>query len=189
MQYALIPVSKGGEQAHRLIDAGEISVMEHFKGAVEDLPNPPESGQFYVCYGSYMPQPGITAEKALEDLMTASDHYLGYINREHCHSIAFHGVEAYASRSQGRSVRIPFSAVIQADPVVIERMGAKAGGAVTAFLRFKHEMDPVANILNRPGIIALKGVERRTSTEAVTLENWKTFADSERAKRTCHNIF
>lgn len=189
MQYAIIKLpTKAGEVCERLVDANELQTLEVFKSEFKELPFK-EEGDFYVCYGSYCPQPGIGPEDALEDLLQARDHWLGHIRRDKGHGIAFHDVEAYAGTTIGkRSIRIPFSAVIQAEPEIIDAIGGDGVQAVTAFLRFQHDMTALDNIFNRKGLMALKGIERRHRGAEVTLQNWKGFADAERAKRVASKI-
>ncbi|MFG8764925.1 hypothetical protein ACEOVB_29470 [Pseudomonas aeruginosa] len=189
MQYAIIRLpSKSGVEVERLVDANELQTLELFKEEFQELPFK-EEGDFFVCYGCYCPQPGIEAEEALGDLLEARDHWLGHVNRDKGHGIAFHDVEAYAAFKLGkRAIRIPFAAVIQAEPEVIEAIGGKGVQAVTAFLRYQQDMGALDNIFNRKGLMAIKGIERRQRDAEVTLQNWKEFADAERAKRVASKI-
>lgn len=190
MQYAIIRVhNEVGDQVERLVDANELQTLEVYKDSFEEQPFE-EKGKFFVCYGVYWPQPGIGSEQALADLMEARDHWLGHVYRDKGHGIAFHDVEAYATTSHnGRANRIPFSAVIQASPEVIDRIGSSNVQATTAFLRLKHDMQALDNILNRSGLMAFKGIERRKPHFVVTLKNWKELADPDRAKSVASKIF
>jgi len=189
MQYAIVKLpNNAGVVVDRLIDANEIQTLEVCKADFQELPFK-EEGAFFVCYGCYWPQPGIEAEEALGDLLEARDHWLGHVRRDKGHGIAFHDVEAYAAiRLGGRMLRIPFAAVIQAEPEIIEAIGGSSGQAVTAFLRYQNEMSALDNIFNRKGLMAIKGIERRQRDAEVTLQNWKEFADAERAKRVASKI-
>jgi len=71
---------------------------------------------------------------------------------------------------------------------VIEQIGDKASvQAVTGFLRYAG-MSPATNILNRPGVIALKGIERRVKDGPVNPADWRKHIDRDRAKRTARAI-
>lgn len=188
MQYALFEVAEGKLV---LVSATEHkSLYDHRNNlaSFNDLPPVAESEPMYLCYGSYMANPGVTAEKALEDLLEAQDHYLGYIEDNLCHKISFHSVEAHSTVKRGRSFYIPFAALLQASPEVIEAIG-KRHQAVTSFLRYEHQMDPPTNVLNRPGIIAIKGIEKRTKGTTVTLQNWKSFVNEARVMRNGTTIY
>lgn len=193
MQYAIMKVTtESGVDADLLIDANEVQTLEIFKDTFQELPMPSEECPLFVCYGSYMPQPGIGADDALGHLLEARGYWLGHVHRDRGHGIGFHDVlayasVAYASEKQGKAINIPFAAAIQAEDEVIDRIGGTSTQAVTAFLRYSTQMDALTNVLNRPGIIALKGIERRV-TGVITEENWQTFVDEERAKRTAMKI-
>ncbi|MGG5276279.1 hypothetical protein [Pseudomonas syringae pv. coryli] len=191
MQYAIVKVGNSkGEKVDRLIDANELQTLELHAEAFTELPFE-EKGDFYVVYGVYWPQPGTEPGQALEDLLEARDHWLGHVSADKGYGIAFHDVEAYVySSGYPASTKIPFSAVIQAPSEVITKIGAKNSvQAVTAFLRLQHDMTALDNIFNRSGLMAFKGIERRQRDEEVSLSNWKTFADPDRAARTAQRIF
>lgn len=190
MQYAIVKVGNSkGEKVDRLIDANELQTLELYTESFTELPFE-EKGDFYVVYGVYWPQPGTEPGQALEDLLEARDHWLGHVSADKGYGIAFHDVEAYVySHGYPASTKIPFSAVIQAPSEVITKIGAKNSvQAVTAFLRLQHDMTALDNIFNRRGLMAFKGIERRQRDEEVSLSNWKTFADPDRAARTAQRI-
>lgn len=173
-----------------LLDVSEKYSLDNHMDSLVELEKPSEeSTPFMICYGSYRPQPGISDEKAVEDLLTAKDHWLGHIAGSDCHMIAFHDFEALQVEHLGHSTRIPFAAVIQANPEIIEAIGTdKTVRAVSAFLRYEGYSVPV-NVLNRPGIIALKGIEKRHGEVVITLTNWRDHIDPDRAVRTSQKIF
>lgn len=185
MQYAQFEIS-----GHRiLLDVTEKYSLDNYMDELAEVEKPSEeTTPFLVCYGSYRPQPGVSGVQAMEDLLIAKDHWLGYVDGAKCHMIAFHDLIPYAEEQLGFSTRIPFAAVIQASPEVVESIGDENSvRAVTGFLRYGDISVPV-NVLNRPGIIALKGIEKRFSKEPVTLANWKDRVDSERASRISRKI-
>lgn len=172
-----------------LLDVSEKHSLDNHMDSLVELEKPSEeTTPFMICYGSYRPQPGISDEQAADDLLIAKDHWLGHVEGAGCHMIAFHDFEAYPVEHLGHSTRIPFAAVIQASPEIIEAIGTdKSVRAVSAFLRYEGYSVPV-NVLNRPGIIALKGIEKRHGQEIITLANWREHIDAERAVRTSQKI-
>lgn len=185
MQYALIEIQK----RMLLIAANEMQSLDTYHDAIAEQDKPDETQHpYHVCYGCYMPQHGIDEDKALEDFKAARDHWIGYIQQEKCHIIAFHDAEPMEPERMGRAIRIPFAALVQAHAPVIEQIGGKASvQAVTGFLRYAG-MSPATNILNRPGVIALKGVERRVKDGPVNPADWRKHIDRDRAKRTARAI-
>lgn len=183
MQYALIEVKEG---VRRLVAASELAVLHQPNASVADGVKPPENGPFFIAYGCYMPQPDKSVEQAENDLNAAADHWLGFIANEQCNVIAFHEVENLPPRRLGRQLRIPFAALIQADDAVLEQVRSGGRSAVTAFIRYSADMDALTNVLNRPGIIAFKGLERRRGE--VTKTQWRGLADAERAVRVAMDI-
>ena len=185
MQYALIEIQK----KTLLIAANEMQALDTFHDSISEQDRPHESQHpYHVCYGCYMPQHGLDEAEALEDFKAARDHWIGYIQQDKCHIIAFHDAEPMATERVGRAIRIPFAALVQAHSEVMEQIGDKASvQAVTGFLRYA-EMSPATNILNRPGIIALKGIERRVKDGPVNPADWRKHIDRERAKRTARAI-
>ena len=196
MQYALIEI----QDRKLLIDANEIQSLNEFNDSIAELETPDwsESSKgrrpfstifpYHICYGSYMPQPGIDEKKGVEDLTFARDHFLGFVQREKCHVIALSDINVMDALPVGRTFHIPFAALVQASDFVIGEIGEKRSSrAVTGFLRYKN-MSPATNILNRPGIIALKGIERRTNNEAISPENWRKYIDRDSAKRIAQKI-
>lgn len=76
---------------------------------------------------------------------------------------------------------VPFAALVCAPENILDQIGSRnTKSAVTAFLRYA-SMSPMTNILNRKGIIAFKGIERRT---AAAEDQWKSAIDEQRARRT-----
>ncbi|MEF9443365.1 hypothetical protein OWS73_33635 [Burkholderia sp. 1B3(2022)] len=49
------------------------------------------------------------------------------------------------------------------------------------------DITPASNLLNRKGLLAFKGIERRGTT-TVTKENWRSHVDPERLLRTALKI-
>lgn len=191
MQYAIIqlPLKDGGTKKV-IIDAIEHFSLQDHQATFEEIALPPEyeGWPFYVCYGSYKPQPGTDPTQAVADLQDAKDHWLGWVLGDKGHTIAFHDCVNSEPQALGASIYIPFAAVIQAPEQVLTLIGNDSKTAVSAFLRYS-EMSMLTNVLNRPGIIAFKGIEKRQATEVRSLENWKSFVDTARMHRVARKIY
>jgi hypothetical protein len=184
MQFALFNI----KDQYRLLAATEYQTLETYSlDQMVEQPEPVErEGGYTLVYGSYLPQSGVAKEKALEDLLEARDKWLSHVRGQQIHPIGLKDIEAYSVQQVGKQVRIPFSALIVASPELIRCIGSDSAHSIAAYLKFGNT-DPFFNILNRPGVIALKGVERRVK-EVLTPENWKAHTDQERAKRTASKI-
>lgn len=184
MQYALIRL----KEKQFIIDAHELSALDNFRDAIHDVePKPDENGPLYVAYGVYKPQPGIEWQEAMGHLLERQDVWLGHIDGEDCHTLGFHAVEPLPPVQHGMSFSIPFAALIHAHPELIEQIGDHGTTqAVTAFVRFWN-ISPADNIINRKGLLAFKGIERRGTT-TVTKENWRERIDIERTVRNALRI-
>ncbi|PRE81317.1 hypothetical protein [Burkholderia gladioli] len=184
MQYILFPLK--GKQF--IVDAHEYSALNTFEDSIKDVELKPDvNSPLYVTYGVYMPQPGIEWEDAMGHLLERQDVWLGHIAGEHCHTLGFHQVDPLPPISHGMSFSIPFAALIHAHPDLIEKIGDHdSSQAVTAFVRF-WDITPASNLLNRKGLLAFNGIERRGTT-TVTKENWRDHVDPERLLRTALKI-
>lgn len=186
MQYALITI----KDKMLLLAAHEMMALEAHLDGITDMDKPQEDAlPYHLCYGSYLLPQGVDGAKALEDFQAARDHWLGFVENNKCHSIAFHDAQAFEVRHIGNAIRIPFAALIQATETIIAKIGDKSSRqSVAGFLRYEQDMSPSTNILNCPGIIAFKGVEKRLKVDSLNLENWKESIDYERAKRAALTI-
>ncbi|HDX6481078.1 TPA: DNA topoisomerase III, partial [Escherichia coli] len=88
--------------------------------------------------------------------------------------------------SCGHQNIVPFAALIKADECIISKIASYSGFAVTAFLRIK-EWDIATNILNREGIFAFNGCERRFK-QPVSEDNWQQAVSEERAIRCAKRL-
>ena len=185
MQYALFKV----RQQELLLDANEMHSLNTFGDSIKDLPMPDEAGNYRLCYGSYMPQPNTDEFRARKDLKIVPGYWIGHVEEDKCHLIAISDVEVLEPPvcRLGKALYFPFAALIKASDSVIEKIGSKSRQGVTSFLRYE-SMSPATNVLNRPGIIALKGIERRR-TEARFAFGWRRHIDISRAARIAADIF
>ncbi|EHD2125304.1 hypothetical protein JRK10_004920 [Salmonella enterica] len=76
--------------------------------------------------------------------------------------------------------------ITERDEDVIGNIAGASTFAVTAFLRV-HDWDVATNILNRAGLYALNGVERRHK-QPVDKTNWEQCIDAERANRIARRL-
>ncbi|MDF1306285.1 DNA topoisomerase III, partial [Escherichia coli] len=81
---------------------------------------------------------------------------------------------------------VPLTALIKADECIISKIASYSGFAVTAFLRIK-DQDIATNILNREGIFAFNGCERRFR-HPVSEDNWQQVISEERAIRCAKRL-
>lgn len=185
MQYALIEI----QQRMLLVSAHEMQSLNTFHDAITEQDKPSGAEHpYHVCYGCYMPQPGIEEAEAMDDFEAARDHWIGYIQHDKCHIIAFHDAEPMEPKRMGRAIRIPFAALVQASAPIIKKIGDRAFvQAVTGFIRYA-DISPATNILNRPGIIALKNIERRVKGGPLSPADWRRHIDRARAARTALGI-
>ncbi|SDG94334.1 hypothetical protein SAMN05216466_106136 [Paraburkholderia phenazinium] len=183
MQYALIEF----KDRWFVIDAHELQALHQHTLSITERPKPDERGPFFIAYRLYKPQPGIDKEQARADVLQAQDMWLGHVEDDACHAIAYHAIEALPPVQQGMSFGIPFAALIQADPALIDRIAdPDSSQAVTAFLRYAN-ISPADNLLTRPGVFAFKGIERRTKA-LINLDTWRDHIDKARADRTAWQI-
>lgn len=179
MQYALIEVS----ERKLLVDAAEVGSMNKFSDAISDADFPADDSiyQRVLAYGDYLPQPDVSEAEAQADLADLKDCWLGTIMENACHPIGLVALISFPAIRRGRSMAVPFAALVCAPEDILNQIGSRnTKRAVTAFLRYSN-LSPMTNILNRKGIIAFKGIERRaTATE----DQWKSAIDEERARRT-----
>lgn len=182
MQYAVIEIS--GQR--RLVDANELQALETHQDAITDAVEDEDSMPLKVVYGGYKVQPELSgnADAAVLDMARSRGYQLGYIDGGLCRAIELCDFIAFEPQRRGHALDIPFAALIRTHVA----MPSKDRQAVSAFLRYA-QMSPATNILNRPGIFAFKGEERRLGGVAVTHQNWRTFIDQSRAVRAAQNAW
>jgi len=182
MQYAKFEI-----QGRRLLlDAAEFQMLR--QGApIEETATVEDEAVFHVCHGAYLPQPGTGASKALKDLFAARDHWHGCLAGNACHLLALEDVQPFEAIRQGGVLAIPLAALVRMDEAVAGRIGPHVRGlALTCFLRYGN-LTPAENLLNRPGVIALKGSAHRIGPDAPG--DWKSHVDTGLAVLTATDIF
>ena len=168
MQYALFEI-----QGRRLLlDAGEYQALLQ-GGDIAEAVGPEEASAFHLCHGAYLPQPGTGEAEALEDLLAARGHWLGCLAGGECRTLALEDAQAFKALRTAKALA--------------GRIGPDMRGpALTCFLRYGN-LAPAQNLLNRPGVFALKGPVHRLGAEAAG--DWKRHIDPDRAVLTAAAIF
>ena len=185
MQYALVDAL----ERKFLLDALEFGVLKDWKeNPVKELPDIDESAHpFHVCYGGYLLNPGVSDSDISRKIKDQTGFWLAAIDdtRMDCHSIAYYDIHTLPLISCGHQKIVPFAALIKADECIISKISSYSGFAVTAFLRIK-DWDIATNILNREGIFAFNGCERRS--RVVSKDNWQHTVSEERAIRCAKRL-
>ncbi len=180
MQYATFEIM--GRRL--LLDAAESLALSQGKPIEESACAEGEAG-FRLCHGVYLPQPGIGEAEAIGDFLDARDHWIGCLAGGTCHLLAFHDALAFDAVYQGYSLAIPFAALIRAGEAVAGLIDGQRSKAASCFLRYAN-LTPAENLLNRPGIIAVKGPSRLLGPDAPG--HWRPLAEPALAARAAKII-
>jgi hypothetical protein len=175
MHYALFQI---GLDKKGIMDVHEYSALHTFRDAIQDVDEPEESMPLKIVYGSYKPQPEHRDVDVIRTHMEQSRGFrLGHVMADGCRAIELCDFFAFEPLRRGLALDVPFAALIRTHV----EMPTGDRQAVTAFLRYAEQMTPATNILNRPGVFALKAQERRPNGATVTRQNWCEFVDENRA--------
>ena len=170
MQYALM---NGRGEDQLIVDAEELASLYRLRDsgvAVADV-EPDEAGfTFKLIYGSYQPQPGTSPDQAKLDARRHLGARFGTIRDGACFALELCGVELGEPIHIGHSLRIPVAALM-ASKVKMR----SDGSATTVFIRYMN-ISPLDNVLNRPGIFALRRQEDRCPDD-LGRDNWRPFID------------
>lgn len=188
------------ENRHFLMSAEEISIHHQLgidceikESNLEDLDF--DENNFTICYGKFLCQP---EHKENADI-------LKYINfNKRCalfciidtnfdkrsieiSYLCYADIKLYERDHLGW---IPFAAVIYGEEKAINLIKNRNSSHSTE-CTFRIGKDPIIiDILNRSGVFAIKSIEKRIpKKQQITLENWLSFVDDERAISTAKNIF
>lgn len=153
MQYAVVEMSAGNV----LLDAMEFTTLQAGK-PVDDEPADETAFRWHVAYGAFWPQPYKDPATVAAELLTYQGAAFGRITREGtCRLSEVRAIELAGMVRVGHSVRYPCAVLIG----TIDEIPPSNRFALTLFPRFTSQMDPLTNTLNRPGVLALKGEEKR----------------------------
>lgn len=189
MQYALLNYA---DDYQLLIDANELHALYDGLDKLQEDEPPQEDDTipFKLVYGVYKPQPHFDFPKSeikrhlLESLNKWLIHldgnkviYLGIEDIE-CLDITVmtscgHCPKPHASND------IAFAALIRIPDSI--KLGNGKTQAKTAYLKW-FNVDSLTTLINRKGLFSLIAAEKRVKKE-LTLDNWKSFIDYNRAAR------
>ncbi|KGQ44612.1 hypothetical protein JP28_03845 [Gallibacterium anatis] len=188
------------ENHHFLMSVNEVYIHHHLgidckieESKLEDLDL--DENNLTICYGKFLCQP---EHKKNEDIFK-------YINlNKRCglfcivdtnidsrtieiSYLCYADIKLYERDNLGS---IPFSAVICGEEKAINHIKNKKGSHAIE-CTFRRSEDPIIlDVFNRLGVFAIKSIENRISKkQKITLENWLSFVDDERAISTAHKIF
>lgn len=188
------------ENRHFLMSAEEISIHHQLGIDCEikesNLENLDLDNNFTICYGKFLCQP---EHKKNENI-------LKYINlNKKCglfciidtnidkrtieiSYLCYADIKLYERDHLGW---IPFSALIYGEEKAINHIKNRSNSRNATECTFRIGKDPIIiDIFNRSGVFAIKSIENRIpKTQQITLENWLSFVDDERAVSTAKNIF
>ena len=205
MQYAYMQFTK---DRNFLVDARELRYIEQIMDAedrqraaeLSDTAPSEEKGDYRlaVVYGCYMPQADLnfpTNEKVRQveeavgfAMVTVQDAEVRYLTIEAVKVFDNPLISTCGhSKELHRSQNIGFAALVQIPKEMV--IGSASTQAVSAFLRYKEQMDLMSNVLNRKGVFALKAEEKRIPKGiTLTKENWLNYLDVNRALKTARDI-
>lgn len=179
MQYAVFEIEGQG----CLIDAEEHKLLLR-RESMTEIGCPEEASAFHLCYGAYLPQRGTTEAEANEDLWAALDHWLGCLIGMACHLFSLEDIEVYGAVPRGLNLAVPIAALIRARDPAPWPAGSQTR-ALSCFLRYSN-LSVAENLLNRPGVIALKTPTRRLGRERP--DGWRKLIDPDRAVRAARTL-
>lgn len=181
MQYAIIKLAN----IKVLIDALELQSLQIHKNEIFDVEDDDEENlPMKIVYGAYLPQYSETSHQAIESMVKANRHWLGYVSKNQCFKIGLTELKTYDPVSLAQTFYIPFAALVSTN-VNVNKNSKKA---ISAFLRYSDK--PVdENIINRKGIFAINAQENRIKNRIVTQENWLEFVDDNRAILSATKIY
>lgn len=174
------------EEKFILIDASEDQILLQHGDTIVDGEQPPDD-VFELVYGVYMPQPNLEAERALADASAATGFWLGAVVDTTCHAIGLEDAVFYPPVQIGHALRIPFAGLVCIGAEALAEVRTDSARALTCFLRFREQMSPATNILNRPGVFAIKSYDKRVSG-MLKKEDWKSRVDEDRVHRTAAKV-
>lgn len=183
MQYAL---QKMGDNKYILIDAAESQAVIEHGDTIMDAVQPSDE-VFELVYGAYLPQHGVPTEKALADANNARGFWMGTVLGSTCHLVGLEDVVFYPAVHVGHATRIPFAALICVGNEALAEIRTESARALTCFTRYSQQMTPATNVLNRPGIFAIKSHAKRSSGK-LTKENWQSQIEVDRVHRSAAKV-
>jgi hypothetical protein len=179
MQYALVD---RGDGKRVIVDAVEYVCLSHYamnEDAIKDEAVDDSLFVWKVVYGAIVGQPNIPCEKLLEYFMGFKGCGFGRIVDGVCCISEVRDFVTLEPRTIGihQYFFIPVAVLLgtteQIPPI-------SKGRALTLFPRFTPKMKPLTNVLNRPGILCIRGEERHAKPDP-DADEWKNHIKPDRA--------
>jgi hypothetical protein len=187
MQFALIEVS---DDRSVIIDALENACLDNFPTPVPDEAVDESAFVWKVAYGAFLPQPASDTGAMAARMQSLAGCAFGRITANRtCRVSEVRALELFPALRRGHSVSLPCAVLIGTTDDIPP---ANRKGALAFFPRFISQMDVLTNILNRPGILAIKGeVEeaRHVLNPNPEAGDWRQFIDAARAARIAASCY
>jgi hypothetical protein len=187
MQFALIA---GADDRSVIIDAVEHACLEDYETPVPDEAVDESAFVWKVAYGAFLPQPGSDTDIVAARMQSLAGCAFGRITANRtCRLSELRAIELFPVLRRGHSVYLPCAALIGTTD---EIPPANRRGALAFFPRFVEQMDVLTNILNRPGILAIKGeVEKARKVVNPDPEacDWRQFIDARRVEHIAASCY
>ncbi|CAE6794609.1 hypothetical protein R70006_05012 [Paraburkholderia domus] len=139
-------------------------------------------GEMAVAQGAYLPQVGVRLSQAALDVQSAVGQRLGYLVGDMVQTLELLDIEV--QQDPECRDRLPFSALVRiaGSALPLLRYGHLT---VSAFLRYSN-IDAATNILNRPGVFAMKTLGRALSGDDRL--NWRDELNRRQVRRLAREI-
>jgi hypothetical protein len=185
-QYALAKM----DDRERLFDANEVKALDVHFGAIGDTPRPTDEVRatwpMRLMYGAFLPQRGMSLNDATQALNDCVPKWHGWVKQDACYALGVCAVKTYPLvHSYGP--RIPVAVLLQASEDTFALMDSMEPQAISAFVRYAN-LTPTENLQARPGILALKGAEKKIKTPLLMIHNWMQSIDSTRARAAAERL-
>ena len=180
MQYALLTL----HARPFLIDAAELQQLQKGQHLNEESTFEESHVDYQICYGGYLLDPTVSDENIGERLRERASLWLSTLDwrRGMVIPVKLCAISPLEMFKIGHQRVVPFAALIRANDNIIQDVANTATFAVTAFQRIDGW-----DIANRPGIFALKGIEKRIR-ETITPDSWLKMVREERAISTARRL-
>ena len=179
MQFAVIEPMP---DRRTIIDALELAALER-RQSITDEPADESAFVWRIAYGQFLPQPFRDSQEAAAELQTYQGAAFGRITEKFtCRLSEVRAVELFPLVMVGHSARFPCAVLIGTIDTIPP---SHASAALALFPRFTSDMGPLDNTLNRPGVLALKGEEKRAVAKLnpdPSKIDWRTLIDRKRLK-------
>ncbi len=197
MQYA---VMNGPDNLEFLIDTNELvsfqKAMESGDSSLfmnEKMPDE-KSMHYKIAYGVYIPQSHFKKNEIKQQINDALGVWLVHFNDNQCIFMEIEDIKIHEAiivkpieQKLKKTNEVAFSALLKVPENI--KLGTDQTQALTAFVRYFDKMDPISNLLHRPGIFAFKSEEKYLGYQTLSHENWKRFANPKRAIQAAQKTF